>query len=330
MAEENSGKPLTTNARRNIVVADSFLRIVIPGSLTADAVLRKTTSGSFTANVILKKIGTAGSFTGNAVLKKAQSGTFTANAFLKRVQTGSLTADATLKKTIFGSFIANSVLKRNQSSSFTANAFLRIGRTGSLTADATLKKTASGSLSADAVIKKVQSGSFTASAVIMPVFKADAVLIRTQNGSFTANAWILEIGVRTFAANAILFKTIPPRLWRMPFSRRTSTGRLVLTPSSCRSSRPMRSSRRVSRRHLRLARLLRLPIPFSANAIFKKTISGALYGPFTAQLGTPASMPSNIALAFLLPKLTADALLRKTQAGSFTADAVLREFSLAR
>ena len=138
----------------------------------------------------------------------------------------------------------------------------------------------------------VGPGAFQVNAFQYDAFQ-EPITVSTS-GSFTANAVLKKTLSGSFVADSFLRIVITGSLTANAFLKRVRTG------------------------------------SFTADSIFKKTISGALYGPFTSQLGTTDSMPGNIALGFLLPKLTADAVIRKTTAGSLTANAWLRRIQASR
>jgi hypothetical protein len=82
----------------NIHIWDAGGTTTTFGEVLADAVFFKTQSSSFTANAVLKAT-VSGSITANAVLKKEQTGSLTANAVIKKTQAASFAADAVIKRT---------------------------------------------------------------------------------------------------------------------------------------------------------------------------------------------------------------------------------------
>jgi len=108
---------LTANAvikrtQAGSLLADSTLKRSQSGSVAGNAVLKKGLSGSLVANAVIKRASGTKTFASDAVIRRAQSGSITANAvFAKASGTKTFVADAVATKVGTGSFMANAVIK---------------------------------------------------------------------------------------------------------------------------------------------------------------------------------------------------------------------------
>jgi len=296
--------------RPGSITSEAVLRKGRTGTLTADAVIKKTLTPTATANAILKKTIAPTALTANAIVRKERTGSLTADAVIKKTIASTLTANAVIKRGQAGSFSAAAVIKRlNQPGSATADAVLRKERTGSLTAEAVVKKTQSGSVSANAVVKKAQSGSFTANAVVLRYqsgsLTANAIVKKTATGSATANAVVKRGQSGSFAADAVIRRLGQPG---------TATANAVLRKERAGSLTADSIIRRAQTGSI------------SADAIVKKTITvvgvpGADEEP--TRYGTLDAW-FTAGMQVVEGSKTADAIIKRGQAGSFAADAVLR------
>jgi len=313
--------------RTGAVIADATLLRAQTGSATADAVISRSQSGAFSADsfiaghlfadAVVRRVQTGavtadafvpGRVAEDAVIRRTQTETFTADAFVQgvgtfafsgdavvlRTQSGSLTADATQRATAQGQATVDAVVRRTQTGSFTSDALILRQATGAVTADAVTKITATGSLTTDARVSQAVSGSVT----------ADAVLLRAVPGSFNAQAVLFSTRSATFAIDAIRRVTATGSLTTAAVIEKTS-------PASIAANADILATRTDG---------------ITASAVILSPRSGAAtLDAYLAQINSGVFVADAIISApAMVAALTAQAVIRRTQAGSFTASAVVR------
>jgi hypothetical protein len=295
---------------------------VVSGNFTADAILKGTILGSATADSVLRK-GVTATVTADSILRRIESGSVTADAFFKRVESATVTADAVIKRTESATLTADAVIVIGTTGgSFTANAVLKATIPATTTANAILRRVEGGSVTANAIVRRVESQSFTANSILLSrielTFAASAITKRVESGTFAANGIIKRNESASVTADSILRRT----------ESQTVAANAML--------------RFIGQANFSAAAFLKAVVAGSltADSVLKKTQPGSftadsiLFKVTSSSATADAVLRTNVEQTFtaaawissgaeIIKGFEADAILKKTQAGTFTSDAHL-------
>lgn len=335
-----TGDAIKRRTEAGSFTADAIVRKTQAASITANAVIFKTQLASFTANAVIMPTFTinaivkrvvASSFTANAVVmpiftanaikRRTESASFLASAFVQGVGVFAISIDAVIRRTNAQGFTLDSAIRRTETRTFSTEAIVKSTATATLSLSAILKRTASASFTLDAIQLKTASAQVTANAVIRTPrtagFSLDAVLLSPQTRTLSVDARIQASGAASFTANAVVLRGSSSSWTVDACLRETKTGSFsaaaFIRATGSGSWTLDALFKRNEQRQFVIEAVLQKPVQGQL------TLGAVLRSTHVATLQVEAE----IVPAAVVVSVTADAVIRRSNSGSFVAAAYL-------